>query len=259
MTAVPDAGFVFAGWTASSGGSYSSATISFTMPQNADAGGVVLTAHFKADAHEHNYAEIENTRVNPTCTTNGSAKYTCTICGEIIEKELPALGHDWDGGVRSGDTIVYTCKREGCGEVKTEKIQATPTPSPQPTVTPTAAPTPVPTAVPTAVPTTVPTPTPHEHSFQLESDTATCTEAGVKTLKCNCGETATQESPALGHDAVQQPDGSVICSRCHAVLQAAPPSNPTPVPDSGSGDSGSGDNSGETSNTNPVSEPIEGE
>lgn len=259
VTAVPDEGFVFAGWTASSGGSYSSATISFTMPQNADAGGVVLTANFKADAHEHNYAEIEDTRVNPTCTNNGSAKYKCTICGEVIEKELPALGHDWDGGVRSGDTIVYTCKREGCGEVKTEKIQATPTPSPQPTSAPTAAPTPVPTAVPTAVPPAEPTPTPHEHSFQLESNTATCTEPGVKTLKCSCGEITTQESPALGHDSVPQSDGSVVCSRCHAVLQEASPPNITPVPDSGSGDSGSGDNSGETGNTNPISEPIETE
>ena len=63
VTAVPDEGFVFAGWTASSGGSYSSATISFTMPQNADAGGVVLTAHFKADAHEHNYTEIGRAHV----------------------------------------------------------------------------------------------------------------------------------------------------------------------------------------------------
>lgn len=259
VTAVPDEGFVFAGWTASSGGSYSSATISFTMPQNADAGGVVLTANFKADSHEHNYAEIEDTRVNPTCTNNGSAKYKCTICGEVIEKELPALGHDWDGGVRSGDTIVYTCKREGCGEVKTEKIQATPTPSPQPTSAPTAAPTPVPTAVPTAVPPAEPTPTPHEHSFQLESNTATCTEPGVKTLKCSCGEITTQESPALGHDSVPQSDGSVVCSRCHAVLQEASPPNITPVPDSGSGDSGSGDNSGETGNTNPISEPIETE
>lgn len=259
VTAVPDEGFVFAGWTASSGGSYSSATISFTMPQNADAGGVVLTANFKADAHEHNYAEIEDTRVSPTCTNNGSAKYKCTICGEVIEKELPALGHDWDGGVRSGDTIVYTCKREGCGEVKTEKIQATPTPSPQPTSAPTAAPTPVPTAVPTAVPPAEPTPTPHEHSFQLESNTATCTEPGVKTLKCSCGEITTQESPALGHDSVPQSDGSVVCSRCHAVLQEASPPNITPVPDSGSGDSGSGDNSGETGNTNPISEPIEAE
>ena len=247
VTAVPDEGFVFAGWTASSGGSYSSATISFTMPQNADAGGVVLTANFKADAHEHNYAEIEDTRVNPTCTNNGSAKYKCTICGEVIEKELPALGHDWDGGVQNGSEIIYYCRREGCDATHTEVIEATATPSPAPTLAPTPTPTPP------------PTPTPHEHSFQLVSDTATCAADGVKTFQCACGEITTQESPALSHDPVPQPDGSVICSRCHAVLQAAPPSNPTPVPDSGSGDSGSGDNSGETSNTNPVSEPIEGE
>lgn len=259
VTAVPDEGFVFAGWTASSGGSYSSATISFTMPQNADAGGVVLTANFKADAHEHNYAEIEDTRVNPTCTNNGSAKYKCTICGEVIEKELPALGHDWDGGVVSNGVITFACRREGCGETRTEAVQATPTPSPQPTAAPTAAPTPVPTAVPTAVPPAEPTPTPHEHNFQLESDTATCTEPGVKTLKCSCGEITTQESPALGHDSVPQPDGRVVCSRCNAVLREASPPNITPVPDSGSGDSGSGDNSGETGNTNPISEPIEAE
>ena len=93
------------------------------MPQNADAGGVVLTANFKADAHEHNYAEIEDTRVNPTCTNNGSAKYKCTICGEVIEKELPALGHDWDGGVVSNGVITFACRREGCGETRTEAVQ----------------------------------------------------------------------------------------------------------------------------------------
>ena len=165
VTAVPDEGFVFAGWTASSGGSYSSATISFTMPQNADAGGVVLTANFKADAHEHNYAEIEDTRVNPTCTNNGSAKYKCTICGEVIEKELPALGHDWDGGVVSNGVITFACRREGCGETRTEAVQATPTPSPSPVPTPTA------------------TPEQHVHNFQLVSDTATCAADGGKLLQ----------------------------------------------------------------------------
>ena len=119
VTAVPDEGFVFAGWTASSGGSYSSATISFTMPQNADAGGVVLTANFKADAHEHNYAEIEDTRVNPTCTNNGSAKYKCTICGEVIEKELPALGHQWsDWTPVKGDSSREYRICEVCNEVE---------------------------------------------------------------------------------------------------------------------------------------------
>lgn len=250
VTAVPDAGFVFAGWTASSGGSYSSATISFTMPQDADAGGVVLTAHFKADAHEHNYAEIEGTKTAATCLKAGSAKYKCKICGEVIEKDIKPLGHDWDGGVQKGAEIIYTCKREGCGETKVEAAKATPQPTATPVVTtaptavPTQAPTPVPTAVPTAAPTAVPatpeptavptpTPEPHTHDFQLISDTATCTAGGTKTYRCSCGETKTEESAALGHSGVTQPDGSVVCSRCNAVLQAAPapepvtPSEPT--------------------------------
>lgn len=194
MTAVPDEGFVFAGWTASSGGSYSSATISFTMPQNADAGGVVLTANFKADAHEHNYAEIEDTRVNPTCTNNGSAKYKCTICGEVIEKELPALGHDWDGGVVSNGVITFACRREGCGETRTEAVQATPTPSPSPVPTPTA------------------TPEQHVHNFQLVSDTATCAADGVKTYQCSCGEQMTEpvprhRQPQLAADRPHRPAG----------------------------------------------------
>ena len=248
VTAVPDAGFVFAGWTASSGGSYSSESLSFTMPQNADAGGVVLTAHFKADAHEHEYVEVEGTKTAATCLKAGSAKYKCKICGEVIEKDIKPLGHDWDDGVQKGAEIIYTCKREGCGETKVEAAKATPTPSPSPTpvvtAVPTQAPTPVPTAVPTAAPTAVPatpeptavptpTPEPHTHDFQLISDTATCTAGGTKTYQCSCGETKTEESAALGHSGVEKPDGSVVCSRCNAVLKAAPapepvtPSEPT--------------------------------
>ena len=252
VTAVADEGFVFAGWTASSGGSYSSATISFTMPQNADAVGVVLTAHFKADAHEHEYVEVEGTKTAATCLKAGSAKYKCKICGEVIEKDIKPLGHDWDDGVQKGAEIIYTCKREGCGETKVEAAKATPTPSPSPTpvvtaaptAVPTQAPTPVPTAVPTAAPTAVPatpeptavptpTPEPHTHDFQLVSDTATCTAGGTKTYRCSCGETKTEESAALGHNGVTQPDGSVVCSRCSEVLQPAPapepvtPSEPT--------------------------------
>ena len=252
VTAVPDAGFVFAGWTASSGGSYSSESLSFTMPQDADAGGVVLTAHFKADAHEHEYVEVEGTKTAATCLKAGSAKYKCKICGEVIEKDIKPLGHDWDDGVQKGAEIIYTCKREGCGETKVEASKATPTPSPSPTpvvtaaptAVPTQAPTPMPTAVPTAAPTAVPatpvptavptpTPEPHTHDFQLVSDTATCTAAGTKTYRCSCGETKTEESAALGHSGVEQPDGSVVCSRCNEVLQAAPapepvtPSEPT--------------------------------
>ena len=211
MTAVPDAGFVFAGWTASSGGSYSSESLSFTMPQNADAGGVVLTAHFKADAHEHNYAEIEGTRVNPTCTTNGSAKYTCTICGEIIEKELPALGHDWDGGVRSGDYITYYCRREGCSETKTEESQHT-----------------------------------HTYDEGTVTQAATCGAPGVLTRTCAiCGQQIQEEIPATGQHSWQQTehvDAQVgvegrnvyTCTVCgQTYSEVLPALEPAPPPDPG--------------------------
>lgn len=203
VTAVPDEGFVFAGWTASSGGSYSSATISFTMPQNADAGGVVLTANFKADAHEHNYAEIEDTRVNPTCTNNGSAKYKCTICGEVIKKELPALGHDWDGGVRSGDYITYYCRREGCSETKTEESQHT-----------------------------------HTYDEGIVTQAATCGAPGVLTRTCAiCGQQIQEEIPATGQhqygEAVRDGDylvmNCIICGHSESTYSPLPPENPAPV------------------------------
>lgn len=203
VTAVPDEGFVFAGWTASSGGSYSSATISFTMPQNADAGGVVLTANFKADAHEHNYAEIEDTRVNPTCTNSGSAKYKCTICGEVIEKELPALGHDWDGGVRSGDYITYYCRREGCSETKTEESQHT-----------------------------------HTYDEGIVTQAATCGAPGVLTRTCAiCGQQIQEEIPATGQhqygEAVRDGDylvmNCIVCGHSESTYSPLPPENPAPV------------------------------
>jgi len=42
----------------------------------------------------------------------------------------------------------------------------------------------------------------HEHSFDEGKVTKepTCTEAGEKTYTCECGETKTEEIPALGHD-----------------------------------------------------------
>ena len=269
VTAVPNEGFVFAGWTASSGGSYESATISFTMPQNADAGGVVLTAHFTADKHEHDYVEVEGTKTNPTCLKAGSAKYKCKICGEVVEKEIKALGHDWDAGVQKGNEIVYTCKREGCNTTKTEPIKATPTPSP------TAAP----TTAPTAVPTTPPTQPPHEHNYQLESETAaTCGADGSRVYKCSCGDTKTETIPATGahnwqETSRQEPQvgvaGSITytCTGCgktesKEIPALDPPPAPDPVPDpepnpdSGDNNSGGGESNGEpqTASTDPEPE-----
>lgn len=212
VTAVPDGGFRFDGWTASNGASYGGATISFTMPSNADAGGVVLTAHFSPDEHEHDYREVEGSRTSPTCLLSGNAKYRCTICGEIIEKELPALGHKWNEGVLNteGTRKVYTCVREGCGVTK-EEILATPTPKPTaaptpsqsptqaPTQTPDQTPTQAPTEVPTQPPVVTPTPEPtpvHQHSY-TESilQEPTCGTSGAKRFTCSCGDTYDQEIP----------------------------------------------------------------
>ncbi len=197
VTAVPDEGFVFEGWTASTGGSYSSATISFTMPSDANAGGVVLTAHFAADAHEHEYVEVEGTKTAPTCLKDGTAKYKCKICGEVIEKKLAALGHDWDSGIREKDTITYTCQR--CGEKKTEQAEHS-----------------------------------HDYSTLVKTVEATCTTPQQLVYQCSCGLTVTKEgAPALGHKPVTEASGRVVCERCGAVLQEAPatPNPPAENPD----------------------------
>lgn len=196
VTAVPDGGFRFVGWTASNGTTYGGQTISFTMPSNADAGGVVLTAHFEPDEHEHDYAEVEGTRVAPGCLTAGSAKYRCTICGDTIEKELPPLGHQWDGGTVSGDGLkrVYTCAREGCG-MTWEEILATPSPIP------------------------------HTHSYTRSEIPATCTDAGYYQYSCACGDSYKEENgqAALGHntDRVLEENGmrNFYCSRCGDLIR----------------------------------------
>ena len=221
VTAVPDAGFVFAGWTASTGGSYSSATISFTMPSDANAGGVVLTAHFTADAHEHEYVEVEGSKTAPTCLKDGLAKYKCKICGEITEKTLKALGHDWDGGTRSGDVITYTCKR--CGEKKAEQVE-------------------------------------HVHTFDngKVKTAATCGANGVLVKTCtSCGFQQEEVIYATGQHV--RDEGSVDgntkyyhCTVCGAEMGSEPistPSTPTTPPDNTGGsdtNNGGGDNGGNT-------------
>lgn len=238
VTAVPDEGFVFDGWTISSGGTFDDATITFTMPQNADAGGVVLTAHFKVGKHDHDYVEIEDARTDPTCLKDGVAKYECKICGDILEKDIPALGHNWDEGRREGNEIIYTCKREGCNEIKKEEIQATPTPSPTPSPVPeTSTPVP-PTATPTAAPTQEPSPTPHEHNFKLIEDTSTCEQEGEKTYQCSgCGETKTEYCAAhhrwveTGYeDATADTPARIIytCSLCQETKYVDPSAPQTP-------------------------------
>lgn len=219
VTAVAKEGFVFAGWTSSTGGSYSSATIQFTMPSDANAGGVVLTAHFQADAHEHQYVEVSGTAVAPTCLNAGSAKYKCSICGEIIEKDIPALGHDWDGGSQQGDQMVYTCRR--CGQTKSETIAHT-----------------------------------HNYSELISHTPASCKGPETFVYKCSCGATTTTygqgQTDHSWDGGVQNGDQIVYtCTVCgQQRSEAAPPPSPVDPPASGS-ESGSGSSGGDGGTTPP--------
>ena len=62
----------------------------------------------------------------------------------------------------------------------------------------------------------------HEHAFTETVVEPTCTEPGSRTLTCSCGETTSEEIPALGHDfAYVEGDYFLIvpCSRCDAYAR----------------------------------------
>lgn len=147
VTAVPKEGWKFAYWSASIGSAGSGSSLTFTVPSNADAGGVVVTAHFEPAAHEHNYVEVEGSRKEPTCEEKGYVKEACSICGEVQERELDALGHKYDGGNVTQEpqpgvagVRTYTCTV--CGKQYTEEIAAL-------EVVPSAPPSPLPSTPPT--------------------------------------------------------------------------------------------------------------
>lgn len=193
VTAVPDSGWAFDHWSASIGSASSSASLSFTVPSNADAGGVVITAYFTPDVHEHEYVEVEGSKTAPGCETKGFVKERCSICGEVRERELDALGHDWDSGTVTKEPApgvagerTFTCKR--CGKTRVESIEAlavTPPPATQPPATETPV---------------TPSPVPHTHQYnEIARIEPQCEKEGSVTYQCACGETYTEVLAALGH------------------------------------------------------------
>ena len=150
---------------------------------------------------------VQNIAVEPTCTTEGlSAGSYCTRCGMTFggREVIPALGHEWDAGVRTQPTctepghITYTCTR--CHEQSTDTLPAT---GHQPVTDP--------------------------------GTPATCTESGltdgIHCATCGAVITAQEVIPATGHQPVTDPgtpatctqdgltDGS-HCATCGAVITA---------------------------------------
>ena len=95
---------------------------------------------------------------------------------------------------------------------------------------------------------------PHTHSFECEvTDEATCTEEGLLTYTCDCGESYTEKTDALGHSYT---DG--VCSSCGDTLTPDTPD----VPDGGEGDNTDtpeDPDDGEGEITPPTENPDDGE
>ena len=153
------------------------------------------------DYCSHNWKDGE-ILLQPTCTTTGKKQMVCENCGNLLEVEIPALGHNYVNRVCTrcgekepgctthtyGDWVITknaTCVAEGskkrtctvCGVEEVETIPAT-----------------------------------GEHTYGEWQVTkqATCTADGTKTKTCTgCGATQTEVIAKLGHNFVNR-----VCTRC---------------------------------------------
>ena len=116
--------------------------------------------------HTHEYAE--EVTLEPGCESPGIRKFTCD-CEDTYTETIAPLGHELVDGA---------CTR--CDYV----IQTLPT---------------------------------HTHSYTLSGSTETCTDAGVATYVCGCGESYTEERSALGHNMVDD-----ACTRCDYKIEKPP-------------------------------------
>ncbi|MBQ9428132.1 MAG: leucine-rich repeat domain-containing protein [Clostridia bacterium] len=145
----------------------------------------------------------------PTCTVEGSGTHICAICGDTVEGNIPALGHDY---VLSMTAKAPTCTASGIGRYTCTRCEATKIDS---------------------IPATGHT------EVEIPAVAATCTTDGLTAgVKCSvCDEIlVAQEVVAGGHTEVEIPavaatcttDGAtagVRCSVCNAILTA-----PTVIP-----------------------------
>ena len=135
-----------------------------------------------------------------TCTETGVRGKKCSVCKEIIEREvIAATGHRWDAGTITKEATctetgirVYKCLNSGCPETKREIIAVIP----------------------------------HKPGAWMIEKAATCTEAGIKVKKCSvCNKVIERETiAAKGHIysdwVIQEPtifrDGYKVrkCTQC---------------------------------------------
>ncbi len=139
----------------------------------------------------------------PTTKKAGLRTYTCERCGDTYSEEIPKLKDDHvhvytgkvtkQAGCLTEGVMTYTCS---CGDSYDEPIEALGHDYNDSNVCKRCG----------YELLVVPE---HIHDFTLSSNTATCTESGIKTYTCGCGESYTEESEKLGHN---MKNGE--CTRC---------------------------------------------
>lgn len=125
------------------------------------------------EAHEHEYAELEDNRIEATCTAEGKIFKQCTECGDMIEEKIPMIDHVSSTPLGQGKITVgvENCTKDGAEEVTCDVCREKFTR------------------------------TISAHSFEKVSEVAaTCTEEGVTTYKCkNCETTKVDVAKKIDH------------------------------------------------------------
>ncbi len=127
-------------------------------------------AKLPEETHKHEYTETITKE--PTCTVEGVTTFICS-CGDQYTEAIKALGHNYEVVIIKPATVTEsgiqrkTCKR--CEDTYTEEIPKLEEE--------------------------------HKHQYtETITKEPTCTEKGIKTYVCTCGEQYTEDLEALGHD-----------------------------------------------------------
>ena len=87
----------------------------------------------------------------------------------------------------------------------------------------------------------------HEHSYTPEvTQKPTCTEQGVITYSCSCGDSYTETADAEGHSWVTDDTGRMTCSSCGEIDD----SNVDNTPENGDDENNNNENENENENGN---------
>lgn len=141
-----------------------------------------------------------------TISLIGCGSSTNPVAGEdVVESTETTVESSTEATVEPSDGTTTETGGKSDAVVDADKPAETPKPSATGKPESTAEPTASPTETPQSTTTPEPTQPPHSHDYtEAVTKQPTCTEDGVKSLTCSCGDVKTETIPATGHDFVTQ-------------------------------------------------------